>query len=78
MLNVHQSDFRAGIKRASHRNVIEDNVFYETIFEWPWDTPEAASRSSGVAPARLLPLPERPDEAADARRKACLRGRGAP
>jgi len=25
-----------GIKRDSHRNVIQDNLFYDTIFQWPW------------------------------------------
>jgi hypothetical protein len=31
------NDLGIGIKRASHRNVIEDNVFHDTIFDWPWD-----------------------------------------
>jgi len=26
-----------GIKYASHRNVIQDNLFYDAIFSWPWD-----------------------------------------
>jgi hypothetical protein len=26
-----------GIKRDSHRNVFEDNEFYDTIYQWPWD-----------------------------------------
>ena len=31
------NDLGIGIKRASHRNVIQDNLFYDTIFDWPWD-----------------------------------------
>jgi parallel beta-helix repeat protein len=31
------NDLGVGIKRASHRNVIEDNQFSDTIFDWPWD-----------------------------------------
>jgi len=27
-----------GIKYDSHRNVIQDNLFYDTIFSWPWDS----------------------------------------
>ena len=30
------NDLGIGIKRASHRNVIQDNQFYDTIFDWPW------------------------------------------
>jgi parallel beta-helix repeat protein len=30
------NDLGIGIKRASHRNVIQDNEFYDTIFQWPW------------------------------------------
>jgi parallel beta-helix repeat protein len=30
------NDLGIGIKRASHRNVIQDNEFYDTIFDWPW------------------------------------------
>jgi parallel beta-helix repeat protein len=30
------NDVGIGIKRDSHRNVIQDNVFYDTIFDWPW------------------------------------------
>jgi hypothetical protein len=26
-----------GIKYDSHRNVIQDNLFYDAIFSWPWD-----------------------------------------
>ncbi len=36
-------DLGIGIKRASHRNVIEDNVFSDTIFDWPWDAVKAGS-----------------------------------
>jgi parallel beta-helix repeat protein len=31
------NDLGVGIKRASDRNVIEDNQFSDTIFDWPWD-----------------------------------------
>ncbi len=27
-----------GIKYDSHRNVIQDNLFYDAIFSWPWDS----------------------------------------
>jgi len=30
------NDLGIGIKRDSHRNVIQDNVFYDTDFDWPW------------------------------------------
>jgi len=30
------NDIGIGIKRNSHRNVIQDNEFYDTIFDWPW------------------------------------------
>jgi len=31
------NDLGIGIKREAHRNVIQDNVFYDTVFNWPWD-----------------------------------------
>lgn len=31
------NDLGIGLKRASHRNVIQDNLFYDTIFDWNWD-----------------------------------------
>jgi hypothetical protein len=31
------NDLGVGIKYASHRNVIQDNLFYDTIFDWNWD-----------------------------------------
>ncbi len=31
------NDVGIGIKRASHRNLIEENEFYDTVFDWPWD-----------------------------------------
>jgi len=30
------NDLGIGLKRESHRNVIQDNEFYDTIFDWPW------------------------------------------
>jgi hypothetical protein len=37
------NDLGIGIKRASHRNLIEENEFYDTIFEWPWDAVKGGS-----------------------------------
>jgi parallel beta-helix repeat protein len=34
--NFIDNDMGIGIKRESHRNVIQDNTFSETIFDWPW------------------------------------------
>ena len=31
------NDLGIGIKRESHRNVIQNNEFYDAIFDWPWD-----------------------------------------
>lgn len=31
------NDLGIGIKRESHRNVIQDNEFMDTIFDWPWE-----------------------------------------
>lgn len=31
------NDVGVALKYASHRNVIQDNEFYDTIFGWPWD-----------------------------------------
>ena len=36
-------DLGVGIKRESHRTVIEDNVFTDTIFDWPWDAVKSGS-----------------------------------
>ena len=42
------NDLGVGIKRASHRNVIQDSLFYDTVFDWPWDAFYAGiSLSSG-------------------------------
>lgn len=30
------------IRDVSHRNVIQDNEFYDTMFDWPWDSVKAA------------------------------------
>jgi hypothetical protein len=30
------NDLGIGLKRDSHRNVIQDNTFYDTDFDWPW------------------------------------------
>lgn len=37
-------DLGIGIKYDSHRNVIEDNDFSDTIFNWPWDAVKAGSQ----------------------------------
>ena len=31
------NDLGIGLKRDSHRNVFQDNTFYDTDFDWPWD-----------------------------------------
>lgn len=31
------NDLGIGIKNISHRNVIQDNIFSDTIFDWNWD-----------------------------------------
>lgn len=31
------NDLGIGLKRDAHRNVIEDNQFSDTLFDWPWD-----------------------------------------
>jgi hypothetical protein len=42
------NDLGVGLKRASHRNVIQDSEFYDTLFDWPWDAFYAGiSLSSG-------------------------------
>jgi hypothetical protein len=35
------NDIGVGIKRDSHHNVIQDNEFYDTIFDFPWDRVKA-------------------------------------
>ncbi|CAG0926821.1 hypothetical protein TFLX_00218 [Thermoflexales bacterium] len=44
------NDVGIGLKRASGRNVIEDNVFYDTVFDFPWDAVKDGSglESGGV------------------------------
>ena len=37
------NDLGIGLKRDSHRNVIQDNTFYDTNFDWPWDAVKAGS-----------------------------------
>jgi len=42
------NDLGIGLKRDAHRNVIQDNEFYDTLFPWPWDAFYAGiSLSSG-------------------------------
>lgn len=38
------NDLGIGIKRTSHRNVIQDNEFYDTNFDWPWDAVKGGSQ----------------------------------
>jgi hypothetical protein len=47
---VFVCDTGIGIKRESHGNVIEDNDFSDTVFDWPWDAVKAGSglESGGV------------------------------
>ncbi len=37
------NDLGIGLKRDSHRNVIQDNTFYDTDFDWPWEAVKAGS-----------------------------------
>lgn len=37
------NDLGIGLKRDSHRNVIQDNTFYDADFYWPWDAVKAGS-----------------------------------
>ena len=37
------NDLGIGIKRESHRNVIQDSEFYDTDFDWPWDAVKSGS-----------------------------------
>jgi len=37
------NDLGIGIKYTSHRNVIQDNAFYDTDFDWPWDAVKSGS-----------------------------------
>jgi hypothetical protein len=37
------NDLGIGIKYTSHRNVIQDNEFYDTDFDWPWDAVKSGS-----------------------------------
>jgi hypothetical protein len=42
------NDLGIGIKRGSHRNVIQDSEFYDTIFNWPWaDIKDVGSMEDG-------------------------------
>ncbi len=36
------NDLGVGLKRAAHRNVIEDSIFFDAIFHWPWDAVKEA------------------------------------
>jgi hypothetical protein len=37
------NDLGIGLKRDSHRNVFQDNTFYDTDFDWPWDAVKGGS-----------------------------------
>jgi hypothetical protein len=37
------NDLGVGLKHDSHRNVIQDNTFYDTDFDWPWEAVKAGS-----------------------------------
>ncbi len=45
------NDLGVGIKRESHRNVVQDSEFYDTIFDWPWAEVKEVGRleDGGVA-----------------------------
>ncbi|MCP4023430.1 MAG: hypothetical protein GY729_16415 [Desulfobacteraceae bacterium] len=38
------NDLGVGLKRASNRNVIQNNEFFDTIFEWPWSPTKTISK----------------------------------
>ncbi|NVN90407.1 MAG: right-handed parallel beta-helix repeat-containing protein [Desulfuromonadales bacterium] len=37
------NDLGIGLKRDSHRNVFQDNTFYDTDFDWPWNAVKGGS-----------------------------------
>jgi len=37
------NDLGIGLKYGSHRNLIQDNTFYDTIFDWPWESVKGGS-----------------------------------
>jgi hypothetical protein len=37
------NDLGIGLKYGSHRNLIQDNTFYDTIFDWPWEAVKGGS-----------------------------------
>jgi hypothetical protein len=37
------NDVGVGIKGDAHRNVIQNNTFYDTVFDWPWEAVKAGS-----------------------------------
>lgn len=37
------NDLGIGFKRDSHRNIIQDNEFFDTNFDWPWDAVKSGS-----------------------------------
>ena len=41
------NDLGIGLKRDSHRNVVQDSEFYDTLFDWPWDAFYAGIELSG-------------------------------
>ena len=41
------NDLGIGLERDSHRNLIQDNLFYDTLFDWPWDAFYAGIALSG-------------------------------
>ncbi len=38
------NDTAIGIKRDAHRNLIEHNEFYDTLYHWPWDAVKAGAQ----------------------------------
>lgn len=37
------NDLGIGLKYGSHRNLIQGNTFYDTIFDWPWEAVKGGS-----------------------------------
>lgn len=50
------NDTAIGIKRDAHRNLIENNEFYDTLYLWPWDAVKAGAQLENGAIAFFSPV----------------------
>lgn len=50
------NDTGVSVKRAAHRNVIEDNQFSDDLFDWPWDAVKDASRGDPLTESGAVEL----------------------